>query len=78
MKLNISLAAVQTEIALGLLKEEWDLSRALVNLSLIVSYVMFLAVGTVPFARLLISGGNGNAFSFSIYFLFLFPCFQDG
>lgn len=70
MKLNISLAAVQTEIALVLLKEEWDPSQLLVNLSLIVSYVMFLAVETVPFARLLISGGNGSAFSFSIYFLF--------
>lgn len=39
---------------------------------------MFLAVEMVPFARLLISGGNGSAFSFSIYFLLFFSCFQDG
>lgn len=75
MKLNISLAAVWTEIALVLLKEEWDFSQVLVNLSLIVSYVMFPAVETVPFARLQISGGNGTAFPFHLFpllILFLF------
>jgi len=75
MKLNISLAAVWTEIALVLLKEEWDFSKVLVNLSLIVSYVMFPAVETVPFARLQISGGNGTAFPFHLFpllILFLF------
>lgn len=75
MKLNISLAAVWTEIALVLLKEEWDFSKVLVNLSLIVSYVMFPAVEMVPSARLQISGGNGTAFPFHLFpllILFLF------
>lgn len=62
MKLNTFLAAIQTEIALVLLKIQWDFIRVLVNLSLIVSYVMFPAVEMVPFARLPISGGNGRVF----------------
>jgi hypothetical protein len=68
MKPNTSLGAVQTKMALKLLK--WKSSHRLVSFSLIECYVMFPVVEMVPSARLQICGGNGWILVYFLIFMF--------